>query len=186
MSHFSELDFSTLVALAAVFCALSAHLSVKLARLRRRTVQLKTANDLLKEHYTALQKVVDHPTIPEKYKERLLHFSEIISDEKAFADLLQQVVQEDLYRDNEAKGYAKNLAQLRAQDPDLAEAFSSAVRSGVAAMMLPYPSVEEILESTMARVYAAPRREGAVFAGAMRKSRSDHHNDHDHLAVAPA
>ncbi|WP_340667835.1 hypothetical protein [Bradyrhizobium ottawaense] len=185
MMYITELDINVLVALAAMFCALTALLSIRLARFRRRTIQLATANELLKEHFAALRKVVEHPTAPEKFKERLLIFSEVISDEKAFADLVHHVVQNDLNRDSEASGYSKGLAQLRAQDADLADSFASAVRSGVGAMMLRHPSIAEILEATMAKVYAAPRREGAVFAGAMRKNRADHRAD-AHLAVAHA
>ncbi|MGY3036173.1 hypothetical protein ACVIIV_005343 [Bradyrhizobium sp. USDA 4354] len=184
MTQITELDIVVLIALAAVLCALAAHLSIRLARLNRRTVQLCTANELLKEHLAAMKKVVEHPNAPEKFKERLLIFSEVITDQKAFADLVHQVVQNDLGRDSEANGYTKGLAQMRAQDVDLADAFASAVRSGVGAMMLRNPDVAEIVEATMAKVYSAPRREGAVFAGAMRKNRAEH-RAHD-MAAAPA
>ncbi|WP_407166610.1 hypothetical protein [Bradyrhizobium sp. ORS 111] len=184
MSHFFDMDVGPLVALAALLCALSVHVSVKCTQLRHRRIQLNVANDLLKQHSAALRKFVEDPEAPTKTKERLLIYSRVISDEDKFLDVLSQV---DVKRSNdpEAKGYQKDLAQLRVMNPELAETFAVAVSSGLAASFLRYPDASEIMEATIAKVYATPRKEGAVFAGAIRKDRSEH-NGNGGMTPVPA
>lgn len=185
MIHFSEVEIGPLIALLAVLFAVSMEFGVKRARLHRRTIQLNTANDLLKEHFAALQRFVEDPSAPSKPKERLLIFSKVISDEKAFVDVVRQVCENpEFKRDSEARGYTRDLQQIRAQDTDLAETFSTAVNAGVSAMLLRYPNAGDLLEATMARIYASPRKEGALFAGAMKKERAER-DSHD-AVPAPA
>lgn len=69
--------------------------------------------------------------------------------------------------------YVRDLLQLRAQDTDLAEMFAACIKSGVAAMMLRSSGANDLMEATMARVYSSPRKEGELFAGAMKKNRAD-------------
>lgn len=175
MNHFFESDLAPLVALASVLCAIFVEVSVNRGRRRRRAIQLKTANDLLKQHFTLLQKFIEEAAAPPKLKERLLIFSDFIADENSFLQVVREVCDPDFKRgnDSEAKGYVRDLLQLRAQDTDLAEMFAACIKSGVAAMMLRSSGANDLMEATMARVYSSPRKEGELFAGAMKKNRAD-------------
>jgi hypothetical protein len=187
MNHVFELELGPVIALAAILCAITVEFGVKRARLRRRTIQLQTANDLLKAHFRSLKEFVEHPAAPRKTKEKLLIFSKVISDRTKFLEILKQVCDEATFKngnDQEAKNYEKDLTQLREQNSDLAKTFETTLTSGLAAMFLRYPDASNLLEATMARVYASPRKEFALFAGAVKKDRDN--RDHTDIDMEPA
>jgi hypothetical protein len=97
-----------------------------------------------------LQAFVEHPEAPAKMKEKLL----------------------------EAKGYEKQIAQLRLRNEELTRGFETAANSIVVAMILRYQDASDLVEARMARMIVDQRREFAFFAGALKFDRAnDNHQN---------
>lgn len=180
-------NFGVIIALAAALCAITIQFGKWRGRLRRRTKRLKTANDLLNKHAVALKEFVESPIAPTKMKERLLIFSETVSDHDEFIEVTKQVCSTlDSGRRPDARAYEKEFAAFRSRHPDLARHFETAITSGLAASFLRFSDATDLLEATMARVYADPRTEIDFVAGAVQNHKRGLGIQGPTLAAAPA
>jgi hypothetical protein len=188
MTHLLDIDFAPLITVAALLGFIAVYFGRLRSRLRHRTSQLKTSSDLLSDHFSALRAFVEHPEAPAKMKEKLLIFSNVVSDRSSFIPLLEAVCSENRSRNSsEAKAYEKQLAQLRQKNEELSRNFETAVSSIVVAMILRYQDASDLLEARMARMIVDPRREFAFFAGALQFDRAnDNHQNHLGVHALPA
>jgi hypothetical protein len=173
--NFLDFDFAPIVTVAAVLGFIAVYFSRSCARLRRRTSQLQTAEDLISDHYSALQEFVEHAEAPVKMKQKLLIFSKVVSDRSTFIPLLESVCSDNARVRNspEARDYEKQVAQLRLHNEDLSRSFEIAVSSIVVAMILRYQDASDLIETRMAKIIVDPRKEFAFFAGAMKVDRAN-------------
>lgn len=168
-----SVNLGALVALAAVLCAITIQFGKLRRKSRRQERRLRTANDLLKKHAAALQEFVEMNDVPAKMKERLLVFSEIISDHDQFVEITKQVCAAlNGGRRPETRTFEKEFVTLRTKNADAAQLFETAINSGLAASFLRFSDASDLLEATMARVYADPRTEFEFVSKAMHKHRS--------------
>jgi hypothetical protein len=150
MTQLFDIDFAPIITSAALLGFIAVYFGRLRSRLRHRTSQLKTSSELLSDHLCALQAFVEHPEAPAKMKEKLL----------------------------EAKGYEKQIAQLRLRNEELTRGFETAANSIVVAMILRYQDASDLVEARMARMIVDPRREFAFFAGALKFDRAnDNHQN---------
>jgi len=181
MNQFFDIDFAPIITVAALLGFIAVYFGRVRSRLRHRTSQLKTSSELLSDHLFALQAFVEHPEAPAKMREKLLIFSNVVSDRSSFIPLLEAVCNENGCGRNssEAKGYEKQIAQLRLRNEELSRNFETAVNSIVVAMILRYQDASDLVEARMARMIVDPRREFAFFAGALKFNRAnDNHQNH--------
>jgi hypothetical protein len=173
------INLAPLVTVAALLGFIAGFFGKFWSRSRRRTAQLMTSADLLRDHLNSLKYFVEHPDAPPRMKEKLLIVSEIASDKDAFVEVLESACKEGakIKASPEAKDYEKQVAHLRAQNGELARQFETAVSSIVVAMMLRNQGASELIEARLAKLIVDPRKEFAFLAGAIKVSRHNSNFD---------
>ncbi|MBB3020691.1 hypothetical protein FHR70_003777 [Microvirga lupini] len=106
-------------------------------------------------------------------KWELIVFSEQVSDREAALELIRQVCQPDLSKTTRAdlkaaEDFEEAVERLRKTDPDLAEAFTDAIASGVAAMLFRWSEGATMFISFVAKAISDHKREAAFFSRAVR------------------
>jgi hypothetical protein len=181
MTAFLDMEFAPLVAAAATLSLLAVLFCRTSAARKRRILQLKTANELLKAHRDLLEAILDDPRVPERIKSRMLSFSDVISEKEMFLEIFEEVCA-DLRSGGrqDERSIDADVAALNAIEDGLGHKLTTSVSTGVAAMLLQYAHVTE---TAMAKMYADRRTETSLFASAVRRSRDIRQHE---AAVMPA
>jgi hypothetical protein len=157
-----SLDYAVLITgfnMLAGVLALVVYMSRKS---RRRTLQLEQAAILLQDHADNLEQFLSDQGSPEDLKAVLISFSDGLADQGVASDLAEilcnrssnsQVLSE------EAKALMAALEKLRAQRPDLVDAFVRAIGSGIGGAFLRWPRAARSVELMAVHMVADPRNE---------------------------
>jgi hypothetical protein len=140
-------------------------------RTERRLSQLSDAALLLRKHGASLEKFLSDPDSPDDLKSVLIGFSDAMADEtgaSAIAERFCDLRSERPPISQEGLALIEALAGLRSWRPDLADTFTSAIGSAIAAGFLRWPKAAQSLESIAARFVADPNREVVAAAEGAR------------------
>jgi len=170
MTEWMNIEVAPAVAAAAVLCALVVVTSLQVARYRDRAAALRAANELLRIHQEAAAFVFNSERAPLRLREKLLFFCDTIFDRPTFLAIITEVCRDGGGTGNgDAKAFAKDLNALRGQDEELVEAYETAIRTAISAMVLRDPHASLLAQQfSIVRVVADKRSEMAVFSRAVR------------------
>lgn len=135
------------------------------ARSSQRLRQLREAAEFIEAHVRAMRRFLEHPDATDGLKALLVQCSAMLEDRGAVERLVEwaatRTLDEPLDLD-ETRAVRGELAQLRARNPDLTDAFDTAIISAVAGASLRWPESAARFEAAFPRLAAAPQRDAAI------------------------
>jgi hypothetical protein len=148
----------------SVTAALTMWINTQRFRSRRRAQQLKDAARALEAHYVAVSKLIDDPAFPNSAKPMLVALTEGISRKEVAEKLAAAFTDGTLFAKTGPKPpFSDELEKLYNTRRDLADAFHTAVASGLAALFLRWPENAALFERMSVEISTDVRKEGAVF-----------------------
>ncbi|UYN95728.1 MAG: hypothetical protein KIT25_01900 [Enhydrobacter sp.] len=170
-AHISWSEFMlAAVALIAVYCIM-----VDLRRRQaKRTRDMETAAHFLALHYEHLEAFLKCGTGFEEFEQKLIDFSDALSNEKTCARLAARWnIEAPPEAKEDAKALARELSDLERQRPDLYRSFLMSVTSGTVAMLYRWPATASMRERLISEVAVDPAKEVAIAASTLKHKRDD-------------
>lgn len=135
---------STVVAVTAV---VSSYLKFLAQRHRQRADELAAAKTALIAHYDAVDKLTDDPAISDELKLVLLTVAEGISNRSVARLVAREFANGTLFKHGNRAGknpFKDEIEALGRSRPDLVEAFSVAMKSGLLSLFLRWPETAKV------------------------------------------
>jgi len=137
----------------------------------KRIENLNKAAELLESHARHLERFLDDPNAPRALKTMLMHFSEAMADREAVCEWVSWMSRQPIElpnQDEATKDVVTLVEKMRREQPQLAQAFSSATVCGAFAAILRWPESAAHFDQSGPVMVADANQEIAVAVHAAR------------------
>ena len=157
----------------ALICYVVSHCTRHQTDTLKRAGQIRTAAELLRDHYAALDEFLSDPAAPDAMSDMLIAFSDAASDEESGLHLARMIWEGDAATGPESsREILAELDDLRRHRPELANAFERAIGTGVIATFLRWDEPAKMFEQLVARTATDSRREIVIATGAAKRGKA--------------
>ncbi len=153
---------------------LSCIAAYKVDRVKKRTMQLQQAAELLEQHYSALDRFLSDPAATPVLSDFLLWFSDAAEDKRVAKELADCIRDYDRPSHGGDSQTSQEFRTLRNSRPDLAEAAEEAIGTGLYAMILRWDETAELFDAIAAKIGSNPNKEIALAAKAAQFEREEY------------